>query len=138
MTPRMIPMIQMIGMANIRPMMTSATPANKNMMEGYPAHVDPLPVICHHVFMAVITTGETDKDLQEAREHTRQLAYGELITAVFPIRVGPGPDEKAWYKVVSLRPLRVQWMPFSPYQVEPEALANLSKSSIYRLIEADI
>jgi hypothetical protein len=37
-----------------------------------------------------------------------------------------------------LRPLRVQWMPFTPYRVEDEALANLSKTSIHRLIEADI
>lgn len=90
--------------------------------------------------MAVITASGTDaeSDLAEARTRTRQLAYGEIVGAVFPIRVGPGGDEKAWYQVMSLRPLRVKWLPFSPYQVEPEALSNLSKNSIYRLIEADI
>ena len=89
-------------------------------------------------YMAVITIGETDKELEEARSYTRQLAYGELVGATFPIKVGEGEDEKAWYKVISLRPLRVQWQPFTPYQVDAEALSNLSKSSIYRLIEADI
>lgn len=94
--------------------------------------------------MAVITVGEDTAhsefgtDLAKARAATRQLAYGQIVGAVFPIRVGPGEDEKAWYKVISLRPLRVQWMPYSPYQVEPSALADLSKTSIYRLIEADI
>lgn len=88
--------------------------------------------------MAVITEAprQAVSSLEEAREQTRKLPYGEIVGAIFPINVGG--ERKAWYKVVSLRPLKVAWMPFTRYQVEPEALANLSKTSIYRLIETDI
>ena len=76
--------------------------------------------------------------LDEARSRTRSLAYGEIVGAVFPIRVGPGKEDKAWYQVMSLRPLRVEWLPYSGFKVSPEALADLSKTSIYRLIERDV
>ena len=88
--------------------------------------------------MTVVTAQELVEptiSLEEARARTRALAYGEIVSAVFPIAVGPG---KAWYQVVSLRPLRVEWMPYSEFKVAPEALSNLSKTSIYRLIECDI
>jgi hypothetical protein len=92
--------------------------------------------------MTVITAKEgsesTDLELEEARARTRALPYGEIVGAVFPIQVGPEPEDKAWYQVKSLRPLRVEWLPYSPFQVASEALANLSKTSIYRLIEQDI
>jgi hypothetical protein len=89
--------------------------------------------------MAVVSVASSPgADLEAARTHTRQLAFGEIIGAVFPIRVGPGEDEKAWYRVIGLRPLRMEWLPYTPYQVSAEVLADLSKTSIYRLIEADI
>jgi hypothetical protein len=92
--------------------------------------------------MTVITAKEPEAesvlDLEEARARTRALAYREIVSAVVPIPVGPGPEDKAWYQVVSLRPLRVEWLPYSEFKVAPEALANLSKTSIYRLIEYDI
>lgn len=88
----------------------------------------------------VITDPEIDSEvgLEEARARTRALAYGEIVGAVFPISVGTEPEDKAWYQVISLRPLSVQWLPYSDYRVSPEALSNLSKTSIYRLIEYDI
>lgn len=129
-------MIHTMGIESTSPMTTMITPANNNMTWSYPTHVDRITDICHYVSMAVITIGDIDTDLEAARAFTRSLAYGEIVGAVFPIRVGE--DAKAWYKVISLRPLRVQWMPFTSYQVEPEALSGLSKTSIYRLIEADI
>lgn len=79
-----------------------------------------------------------DDALQEARERTRQLPYGEITGAVFPIKVGIGEDEKAWYQVVSLRPLRLSWLPFTSYQVDPDVLAEVTRSTIYRLIVSDI
>ena len=92
--------------------------------------------------MTVVTAKDSRElisvSLDEARARTRALAYGEIVGAVFPIDVSLDPEEKAWYQVISLRPLRVEWMPYTPYQVSPEALANLSKTSIYRLIERDI
>lgn len=91
--------------------------------------------------MTVITAKEPHQvstDLEDARARTRGLAYGEIVSAVFPIKVGPRRDDKAWYQVMSLRPLRVEWLPYSDYQVSPEALSNLSKTSIYRLLESDI
>jgi hypothetical protein len=95
--------------------------------------------------MAEINTDETPDvemwrpdNLEEARADTRKLAYGQIVGAVFPIKVGEDEKQKAWYRVTSLRPLRVEWMPYTPYRIEPLALADLSKTSIYRLIEADI
>lgn len=83
--------------------------------------------------------GDSDRDaLETARERTRQLPYGEIIGAVFPISVGHGEDDKAWYQVVSLRPLRLSWLPFTAFQVDPDALAEVTRSTIYRLIESDI
>jgi len=90
--------------------------------------------------LVAVITEATDPglELEAARSRTRRLAFGEIVGAVFPIRVGPGEDELAWYRVNSLRPLTVEWLPYTPYRVSPEALADLSKTSIYRLIEADI
>lgn len=80
----------------------------------------------------------TSDALESARERTRNLPYGEIIGAVFPIKVGPGEDDKAWYQVVSLRPLRLSWLPFTSYQVDPDALGEVTRQTIYRLIESDI
>jgi hypothetical protein len=91
--------------------------------------------------MTVITAQASDNTvltLDEARARTRMLAYGEIVGAVFPIQVGPGKGDKAWYQVMSLRPLRVEWLPYTGFKVAPEALADLSKTSIYRLIERDV
>ena len=89
--------------------------------------------------MTVITANSgTVLSLDEARERTRSLAYGEIVGAVFPISVGRSDAEKAWYQVMSLRPLRVEWLPYSPFQISPEALTGLSKTSIYQLIERDV
>ena len=76
--------------------------------------------------------------LEEARKRTRELPYGEIIGAVFPIQVGHDDEDKAWYQVVSQRPLTLSWLPFTSYQVAPEALSEMTRRSIYRLIEADI
>jgi hypothetical protein len=95
--------------------------------------------------MAVITEPNTgirrrkpSNALDEARRHTRELAFGEIIGAVFPISVGTKPDQKAWYRVNGLRPLTLEWLPYTQYRIDPAALADLSKQAIYRLIETDI
>lgn len=90
------------------------------------------------VTYADVRPADTDGALQAARKRTRELPYGEITGAVFPIAVGPEPHEKAWYQVISQRPLRLSWLPFTGYQVAPEALAEMTRRSIYRLIEADI
>lgn len=77
-------------------------------------------------------------DLETARRQTRKLAYGDIVGAVFPITVGHRPAEKAWYRVASLRPLLVEWMPYTDYEVDRSVLESLDKAAIYRLIEADI
>ena len=83
--------------------------------------------------------GGSDGDsLEAARERTRNLPYGEIMGAVFPIKVGLDDGDKAWYQVVSLRPLRLSWLPFTSFQVDPAALAEVTRSTIYRLIESDI
>jgi hypothetical protein len=97
--------------------------------------------------MAVVTYPEIadlsdgpDPGIQEAlevaRERTRNLPYGEIVGAVFPIHLGG--EAKAWYRVVSLRPLRLAWLPYTQFRVDPDALNGLSKTDIYRLIETDI
>ena len=89
--------------------------------------------------MAVITeASKPGTQLDEARKRTRELAFGEIVGAVFPIQVGPDGNQKAWYRVNGLRPLTLEWLPYTEYRVDPDALTDLSKTSIYRLIENDI
>lgn len=118
---------------------------------GCPSHpgVSPLVYFVSSIYaaqMALVTYADTTDAigadavaaLQAARERTRKLPYGEITGAVFPIAVGPDTEDKAWYQVISQRPLRLSWLPFTSYQVAPEALSEMTRRSIYRLIEADI